>query len=49
MLYLTLTLTYDICVLFYDSLTCNSHIDDIDTQVNVHVDEIIYMLNTIDL
>ena len=27
---------------FYDSLTCNSHVDDIDTQVNAHVDDIIY-------
>ena len=33
---------------FYDSLTCNSHVDDIDshvddTQVDTHVDDIIYV------
>ena len=39
---------YDICAFFYDSLTCNSHVDDIDThvddtQVDAHVDDIIHV------
>ena len=29
---------------FYDSLTCNSHVDDIDTHVDdTHADDIIYV------
>ena len=44
----TTALTYDICAFFYDSHTCNSHVDDIDThveytQVDAHVDDIIYV------
>ena len=37
--YKTTTLTYDICAFCYDSLICNSHVDDIDA----HVDDIIYV------
>ena len=30
---------YDICAFLYDSLICNSYVDDID----VHVDDITYV------
>ena len=29
-------------MIYMRSLTCNSHVDDIDTQVDTHVDDIIY-------